>query len=215
MAAVIPYRVRQLQERERAILAVAAELLAEQGYRDTSMDDIAARLGLSKGTLYHHFPGKDDLMAALYQERLEGLLAALQSARRDAPGPVSVVHRALGLLMRSHSEILRVLGDGMSSPVTALRDRPAIAALLEEIVGEVSAVVDAGKHQGLFARTIDTRIAVRALYALASYHRYRPLLTTGQVAEQDLVDALAALYLGGLAAPADVGRPPTTEHPAL
>ena len=208
MSTVVPYRVRQFQEREQAILAVAAELLAEQGYRDTSMDAIAARLGLSKGTLYHHFPSKDDLMAALYEQRLATLLDAIREAHATAPDQRAALHRALGLLMRSHGEIVRILGDVTSSPVAAIRKRPPIAGALKQITEEVTAVIDEGKAAGLFARSLDTRIAVRALYALATYHRYRPLLESGQIDEQALVDALAALYLGGLAEPATtVSRP--------
>ena len=201
MSTVVPYRVRQFQERERAILVVAAELLAEQGYRDTSMDAIAARLGLSKGTLYHHFPSKDDLMAALYEQRLATLLEALREAHTGTPDQRAAIHRALGLLMRSHGEIVRILGDVTSSPIAALRKRPAISTVLKHITDEVSAVIEEGKAAGLISRSLDTPVAVRALYALATYHRYRPLLESGQIDEQALVDALAALYLGGLAAP--------------
>src|SRR5436309_8500535 len=66
---------RSLKERLREvraglILDVAEEMLAEKGYHDTSMDEIAARTGVAKGTLYQHFPSKEDLVFALFERNL-------------------------------------------------------------------------------------------------------------------------------------------------
>src|SRR6266568_3198496 len=66
---------RSLKERLRQvraglILDVAEEMLAEKGYHDTSMDEIAARAGVAKGTLYQHFPSKEDLVFALFERNL-------------------------------------------------------------------------------------------------------------------------------------------------
>ena len=52
---------RQRQLREDAILDAALELLAEEGYTEMSMDALAARVGVSKATLYQHFASKDEL----------------------------------------------------------------------------------------------------------------------------------------------------------
>ncbi len=44
------------EARAGLILDVAEEVLAEKGYHDASMEEIAARAGVAKGTLYQHFP---------------------------------------------------------------------------------------------------------------------------------------------------------------
>lgn len=46
------------QERAQLILDVTEEMLVEKGYHDTSMDEVATRTGIAKGTLYQHFPSK-------------------------------------------------------------------------------------------------------------------------------------------------------------
>ena len=51
---------RQREERERLILEAAEELLAEKGYHEMSIDEIAARVGVSKGTVYLHFSSKEE-----------------------------------------------------------------------------------------------------------------------------------------------------------
>lgn len=52
------------ERRRQAILEVARELFQAQGYAATSMSEIAARLGGSKGTLYNYFRSKEELFAA-------------------------------------------------------------------------------------------------------------------------------------------------------
>jgi AcrR family transcriptional regulator len=48
------------------LVSVARELFTERGYAATSVEDIVQRAGVAKGTLYHHFTGKDVLFRAVY-----------------------------------------------------------------------------------------------------------------------------------------------------
>ena len=78
---------RSLKERLREvraglILDVAEEMLAEKGYHDTSMDEIAARTGVAKGTLYQHFPSKEDLVFALFERSLVLFEQTVEQAAR-------------------------------------------------------------------------------------------------------------------------------------
>ena len=71
------------------LVRIAGELFRMKGYAGTSIDDIAKACGLTKGSLYHHFSGKEDLaLAALeqvhqyYREHIFALILA-----RDPAGP--------------------------------------------------------------------------------------------------------------------------------
>lgn len=81
MATATPTR-RRLDRRTRtaraegrdgrsALLQAAMEVFAQRGYRDASVDEIAARAGYSKGAIYFYFSGKDDLFFALLEERID------------------------------------------------------------------------------------------------------------------------------------------------
>jgi len=59
------------ERRRQAILVVARELFQAQGYAATSMSEIAARLGGSKGTLYNYFRSKEELFAAFMQDNCQ------------------------------------------------------------------------------------------------------------------------------------------------
>jgi AcrR family transcriptional regulator len=63
--------------RRRAILDVASEVFVAQGYAATSMSEIAARLGGSKGTLYNYFRSKEELFSAFVTDTCQGPAVAL------------------------------------------------------------------------------------------------------------------------------------------
>ena len=72
---------RKGRERRDKILEVASEVFRENGFEATSMSQIAALAGGSKGTLYNYFPSKEDLLLAVLltgaQEFTEQVLTKL------------------------------------------------------------------------------------------------------------------------------------------
>ena len=65
---------------KRRIVAAAWKLFYEQGYDDTTVDDILRASGASKGSFYHYFEGKDALLSTLsllFDEKYEELLAGI------------------------------------------------------------------------------------------------------------------------------------------
>jgi len=69
--------------RRRDILASAEKLLAESGYAGLTMRAIAVGAGVSSGTLYQYFDGKEDVFVALMAARLESLQATLDGLDRS------------------------------------------------------------------------------------------------------------------------------------
>ena len=61
------------EEAKKRILQAALEAFKEKGYSRSTMDDIADRLGISKGAIYQYFDGKESLLAALYTGAPENL----------------------------------------------------------------------------------------------------------------------------------------------
>src|SRR5689334_15116322 len=58
-------------EAREELLAAALRVFARRGYREAGVDEIAAEAGYSKGALYWHFAGKEDLLTALLEERID------------------------------------------------------------------------------------------------------------------------------------------------
>src|SRR3546814_3371720 len=64
-------RVAEREAKREAVLQTAARAFAENGYHRTSLEEIAARLGVSKPTIYYYAQNKDDLVAAIAARALD------------------------------------------------------------------------------------------------------------------------------------------------
>jgi AcrR family transcriptional regulator len=74
--------------RER-IKQVALEMFTEHGYEQTSLREIAERLGVTKAALYYHFKSKEEIVAAFVEERIATTDELIGWARAQPPGPAT------------------------------------------------------------------------------------------------------------------------------
>jgi AcrR family transcriptional regulator len=120
-----------------AILDAYAEEVARLGYHALTTHGIAARAGVSVGTLYQYFPNRDAVGGALVVRALERLLDAMQSAlsdciARNLDGVSAIEHlllTALGVLMRE-----RPLFTRLAPEAPHLFRLPAAAALSRQLI---------------------------------------------------------------------------------
>jgi AcrR family transcriptional regulator len=70
---------KQRQEREMLILKVAEEVLMEKGYYESSIDEIAGRVGVAKGTVYLHFPSKEDMVLAIFARDMQDFVQSIRA----------------------------------------------------------------------------------------------------------------------------------------
>ena len=78
---------RRSEDRPREICAAALELFAERGFAGTRVDDIAARAGVSKGTLYLYFKDKEEIFGAVVRNTVAPNIAMIRDsvAASDVP----------------------------------------------------------------------------------------------------------------------------------
>src|SRR5690242_2819885 len=81
-------------KRER-ILEEAVKLFYQHGFTGTTLDDIAAELGVTKPFIYTHFRSKTDLLAALCKPTIEMSLDAVARAAKGLGSPTTRLHSAI------------------------------------------------------------------------------------------------------------------------
>jgi AcrR family transcriptional regulator len=144
---------RQREERAALIIRVAYEVLVEKGYYEASMDEIAARVGISKGALYLHFKSKEELIFLLIEQEtakfigvMEQIIAQETTARARLQRILQEAYRAIHggrqFLFALHS--IGLTGG-------AIRDRLAEKVGLTGLIGRLEAVFEAGQR----ARELD------------------------------------------------------------
>src|SRR5215472_14540250 len=96
---------RDARATREQIIQAAAALFYGEGIRSSSMDAIAAKAGVTKRTLYYHFPSKDDLIAAYLAARDEPIFARqaawLDETKGDLPEQVLGLFKKLARAMKA------------------------------------------------------------------------------------------------------------------
>ncbi|HEY8393340.1 MAG TPA: TetR/AcrR family transcriptional regulator [Thermaerobacter sp.] len=185
--------------RREEILAVAGELFRQKGYHATSMQDIAERLRLQRGSLYAHIDSKEELLFEIVDRAAGRFLDAIEQARRSGRTPAE----QLRLALRAHMTVLaeyrdtatvffhewRFLREELRRRILEKRD------LYEQRWRQIIAE---GVERGEF-RPVDERFG--ALLALSAvnwaYHWYSP---EGPLSPEQVADQFADLILDGLRA---------------
>ncbi len=114
--------------RRREILDAAAGLFASHGFHAASMREIAAAAGMLPGSLYYHFPSKDELLLAVYEDGVRRIAERFDAALEPADPPWARLEAAC----IAHLEVLLEAGGDYAQVVVRVRpeDCPAMAKQL-------------------------------------------------------------------------------------
>lgn len=194
--AMSPPRTKRAVEKRRKVMQAAAKLIAERGYHETSMRDIAAEMNMSAASLYHYFPGKEDLVVALQTECFEELF----QRARDRVGRLSTPVERLYGFVHNHMTyfveqiaLLRVLlhEDGCLSSTNRDRIREYkqnYVALCDEIIQSIP------RDEG--APAIDPRIVVFSLFGMMNWF-YTWQRSAADLSGDQLAESMTQLFLRG------------------
>jgi TetR/AcrR family transcriptional regulator, cholesterol catabolism regulator len=99
------------EEQRQRILAAAVGVFSRRGYRATSMNDVAAGVGLSKPALYHYVRTKQDLLVQIYEEVLDESLRSARAIVDGAATPLDAVRELVVERVRytcEHQDLLKI-----------------------------------------------------------------------------------------------------------
>jgi AcrR family transcriptional regulator len=160
----------QREARRDQILAAALKCFSRDGFHQTTMSDIVRESGLSQGTLYLYFESKDDLIAAIADDRhrREAALNALAEGEQTPLQSILLLSRlyASRLSGPANADDLRVSLQGWAE---ALRNERVKAGVLEGVRLARSAlarVIRRGQKRGIFRKKLDAAAAARVLIAI-------------------------------------------------
>jgi AcrR family transcriptional regulator len=158
---------RRPEERPQEILEAALRVFAERGYRTTRLEDVGEAAGVTKGTIYHYFANKEELLLRAIDHYHEQAFGQLNGMLREATG--SATERIRQLVRRWFADV---------SP-----DRMAVRSLLLQGVAHeapeayrrwlatgpaastrmLATLVEEGQASGEFRGDADATVAARVL----------------------------------------------------
>lgn len=196
-------REKQRQEREDLILQVAEEVLLEKGYHETSMEEIANRVGIAKGTLYLHFAKKEDLIYALLERELQNILHMIESVSKTEG---SVQSKLALLLERSsykeysekRARLFAAIHTGTDFK-SVMKDR--MGHILQPIMKSIETLLDEGKANREFDATLPTSVMLHTFFCmLTPIGAQRLKLGGGDLSPEERMRYALRIYLRGIGA---------------
>jgi TetR/AcrR family transcriptional regulator, cholesterol catabolism regulator len=183
--------------RRAEIIDAAAALFDDHGFHGASTSAIAERSGTAKATVYHYFRSKHDLLFAIHEEWIDGLIDGFRARERDIHDPVELLHQVFRDLLalidakpghvRVFFECYRELPDDLLAEARTKRD------LYEGLVEDT---LLRGMRDGTVAWQ-DPRTATFGLFGMCNwaYQWYRP---DGALTHTEIADRLFSIFRDGV-----------------
>jgi AcrR family transcriptional regulator len=180
-------------KRER-ILEEAVKLFYERGFTGTTLDDIAAELGVTKPFIYTHFRSKTDLLAALCMPTIELSLEAVSHAAKGMGSPTERLYRAIvdftQVVLSRQANIAIYFREEKNLAPDALAEINTLRKKFDRVLSKLLA-------EGVAAGEFDIRDVSLAALAIGgmiswAYTWHRP---EGRLALDDMCERMADLAL--------------------
>ena len=187
-------------EAREELLAAALEVFARRGYRNAGVDEIAAAAGYSKGALYWHFSGKEELLMALVEERIDApmraMVALLESAPPDHDMSVEA-GREFARRLESQRDAVLLEREYWSLAIRDPELRARYAERQRELRDAMARAIDArARHLGMPALPVPAEDVARMVMSIIGGLSVDELVEPGSVGPELVADALAVLYAG-------------------
>lgn len=180
------------------LVSAAAELFAERGYENTSVQQVVERAGVTKGAMYHHFSAKDDLLFEIYHRML-----AMQAERldriADSGGPVAERLRA------ASADVVVTTLENLHDAVVFFRSMHLLPPLRQAQVRaerrtyheRFRALIEEGQRDGSFRPDVSADIATHNFFG-GVHHLNSWYHPGGRMSDREIGDAFADLLLHAL-----------------
>jgi AcrR family transcriptional regulator len=177
-------------------------MLARFGYRKMTMEDLARQVGIGKGTIYLHFPGKEELALAHVDRIVERLVLRLHEIAAGPDSPPERIRAMLVTRVLFRFDSVVHYSQNLNDLLSAVRKELLVRRQghFEKEARELAQVLEAGREQGVLACP-DSRITAQLL--IWSTNSMLPFnLTARELGNRDeleeRVSRLAGLLLTGL-----------------
>lgn len=151
----------------QTIMDATEALIQEKGCRQTTLQDIIQRTGLSKGAIYHYVTGKDELLGLLLKSRVEQINArftgVVNSPQTSGLGnPLQLIAEGM-LRSASHSNVTNKIFIYLLSQM----DNAKVAQIVQEVYGftlqTCTKWIEVGKQHGVIPAEVDESKTAEAL----------------------------------------------------
>lgn len=142
--------VKTAEERKNEILDVAEMLFSTKGFDATSTNDIINEIGIARGTLYHHFKSKEDILDSMIERMTVGLIAKSKAIVNDESIPLLDRLTMSIMALNVDSSIGHEVMAQVHKPQNALLHQKMQERLIGGVVPLIGQLIEEGVEEGVF-----------------------------------------------------------------
>lgn len=191
-----PDRVQQREAKRQAVLSTAAQLFNERGFAATSLDDIAARLHVSKPTLYYYVKNKDEILLSCVRQGLNMTLEGIEASRLAGGNTLDQLRACMSVYGHIVTQPFGMCLIRVGDEQVPAESRKELRRMKSAIDQEFRRLVAQGVQEGVIA-PCDPKIAAFMIAGALSWigRWYQP---DGTYSVQEILDQSMALLLSGV-----------------
>ncbi len=176
------------------IMDVTEKILLEQGYENTSVNDIIKRQGIAKGTFYHYFPSKESLLDRIIERLMDkampGVLAIVDDAELNALDKLNRIFYYSKNYKMANMSLLRPLTRWLLSENNIRFRHKIMSGYTVKITPLITRILEQGKQEGVFEINDPQATAEMILHlAIDMGESVSPLVTKSKL-DADLLEML-------------------------
>lgn len=190
-------RERQRQARSESILEAAFALIVEQGYDALTMEGLAARVGISRQTLYHHFASREEITLRAVLTLMDQGIEAIQSFDTSLP-PVERLKHTMRRMLESRSEPIYAALVKVRHSLMSVKTHPDYRRAFERRAAALAGIVETAQTAGELRADLPSRLIVQMLLGLVSDASYEDLIDAEQVTVTEVTEAVLTVFFTGL-----------------
>ncbi len=172
--------------RKEEIIVAAAKIFAAKGYHAATLDEIAARIGISKPALYYHIKNKQEILKEIIDRIMEPMEAVAEMGRSQLP-PVERMENMIRMLIKFSAERKETAKIALElNKILPKKSHAALIKRQKEVEQVLQDTLNAGVKSGDFNMG-DTRMTAFSILAVSNtiYRWYQPggKLTHSQISD--------------------------------
>lgn len=182
-----------------SIFDAAMAVFSEKGFEKATVDEIAERAGIAKGTIYYNYGSKKNLFLSLIEEGIERLETAVKkeiARRNNILTQLEAVITVQLQFFEEYKDYCKVLlsevwGQDTRWKEKAERIRSGYLSIIRDLI-------EAGKSQGLIKEGLHTETTASALFGMVGIAALDRFLFEKEYSYEDILNTLKSLFFTGI-----------------
>lgn len=153
--------------KKQSIYETAAKLFGEKGFEGTSLDEVAEKAGVAKGTIFYHFQSKEELFSALIKEGIEVLSQDIARINSKNVG----IDKKLNLLIECHFDFFKKHRDMCLMLLGQMgyfqtRWQKSVKIIRDSYISNMEKIIAQAKEEGVIDKSLDTESLIISFFSV-------------------------------------------------